>query len=507
MKNIIKIFSVAALGILFLDGCTKNFEKYNTDPYAIREADPSVIIPSMIEPLMYVQQNSSQMVDQMVGSLGGYFTNINRWGGQNYDTFNVSDDWNDDVYNQAFTAVYGNYFKVASMTDSEGHWFALAKLIKAAAMMRVVDCYGPIPYSQVRDGEMYVPYDSAEDVYKHIIEDLMSSAAVLSSYASTVGMSPLGSNDPIYSGDYAKWAKLAMSYVMRAAIRTGDKDAFIAAFNSDYGYIEKNSDNAMLDPKTQGNPYQLAASSWGDIRINASIVDYMNGYEDPRRDAYFTAPTTGKSDFQGVRMGQPSDFDQSKGTPYSQPNFLASTKLPVFVAAESQFLIAEAALKGWISANAQEYYEKGIQLSFDQWGAGGSSDYVEDASKTPASHNDDIITDGQNVTRTNTDVKVAWSTESTTEGHLEQIITQKWIAMFPMGLEAWAEYRRTGYPDLWDSLSGATSAGYVTTLKSYKRLRYPFEEKNINTANYNQAVSEYLGGADNESTGLFWTKK
>lgn len=507
MKNTIKIFSLAVLGAILLSGCTKNFEEYNSDPYAIRVADPSVIIPSMFDPLMYVQQNSSQMADQMVGTLGGYFTNVNRWGGQNYDTFNVSDDWNDDVYNQAFTTIYSNYFQVASLTNSEGHWFALAKLLKAAAMMRVTDCYGPIPYSQVRDGEMYVAYDSGEDVYKHIIEDLMDAAPVLASYAATVGVSPLGTNDPIYSGDYSKWAKLAMSFAMRAAMRSGDREAFVAAYNSEYGYIKVNEDNALLDPKTQGNPYQLAASSWNDIRINASIADYMNGYEDPRRSAYFTVATSGTKDYEGIRMGQPANFDKGDGAPYSQPNFLASTKLPVFVAAESSFLIAEAILRGWVDGDAQKYYEQGITLSFGQWGVSGADTYASNADRVPASHADGIITSGQTINRT-TQVKIAWETGGDFETNLEQIITQKWIANFPMGLEAWAEYRRTGYPELWESLSGAQSSGaYVTSLKNYKRLRYPFEEANLNQDNYNQAVSSYLGGADLESTGLFWTKK
>lgn len=503
-KSLINIFSMVVLGGV-LSSCTGNFEKYNTDPYALKSEDPSAIIPSMFDPLMYVQQNSSQMVDQMVGTLGGYFSLPNRWGGQNYDTFNVSDDWNDDTYNTAFTALFSNYFKVESLTEGEGHWFAFAKLLKAAGMMRVADCYGPIPYSQVKDGAMYVAYDSGEDIYKNIIADLVSAAEVLSQYAAEVGPSPLGSQDPVYSGDYSKWAKFAMSVAMRAAMRSGDKEAFISAYESTVGFIESNSDNAMINPKTQGNPYQLASSSWGDLRVNASIVDYMNGYEDSRRSAYFTAPTSGSSPFQGLRMGQPANFSKASGAPYSQPNFLASTYMPVFVAAESHFLIAEAILKGWISGDAKSEYETGIRLSFEQWGAAGAEDYIKNSDRTPGSHSDDILS-GQNISRTNTSVKIAWDAESSDEKHLEQIITQKWIANYPMGLEAWAEYRRTGYPDLWDSFAGATASGAtVRSLKEYRRLRYPFEEKNLNTANYNAAVAA-LGG-DSESTPLFWSKK
>ena len=92
MKNIIKL-TCLLLTVCGFAGCTGNFDEYNTDPYALYKGDPAVLIPTMLDAMMYVQQNDSQMVDQMVGSLGGYFTLSNRWGGQNFDTFNASDAW------------------------------------------------------------------------------------------------------------------------------------------------------------------------------------------------------------------------------------------------------------------------------------------------------------------------------------------------------------------------------------------------------------------------------
>lgn len=135
---------------------------------------------------MYVQQNDSQMIDQMVGSLGGYYTLSNRWGGQNFDTFNASDSWNAIPYETMFLDIYANYFEIEKFTGASGHYYAMANLLRAAAMMRVSDMYGPIPYSKVTDGQMYVAYDSNEDVYKSIIEDLNSAASVLAGYASAI---------------------------------------------------------------------------------------------------------------------------------------------------------------------------------------------------------------------------------------------------------------------------------------------------------------------------------
>lgn len=151
MKNIIKL-TCLLLTVCGFAGCTGNFDEYNTDPYALYKGDPAVLIPTMLDAMMYVQQNDSQMVDQMVGSLGGYFTLSNRWGGQNFDTFNASDAWNATPYNTMFEDIYANFFDIEKSTSKSGHYYAMARLVRAAVMMRVADCYGPIPYSKVADG-------------------------------------------------------------------------------------------------------------------------------------------------------------------------------------------------------------------------------------------------------------------------------------------------------------------------------------------------------------------
>ena len=148
MKNIIKL-TCLLLTVCGFAGCTGNFDEYNTDPYALYKGDPAVLIPTMLDAMMYVQQNDSQMVDQMVGSLGGYFTLSNRWGGQNFDTFNASDAWNATPYNTMFEDIYANFFDIEKSTSKSGHYYAMARLVRAAVMMRVADCYGPIPYSKV----------------------------------------------------------------------------------------------------------------------------------------------------------------------------------------------------------------------------------------------------------------------------------------------------------------------------------------------------------------------
>ncbi len=502
MKNTIK--AIFAASLLLIGGCTKNFENYNTNPYAVMTADPSILLPTMIDAMMYVQQNDSQMIDQMVGSLGGYFTLSNRWNGTNFDTFNVSADWNAIPYETPFLDIYGNLFDIEKYTGGSGHYYALARLVKAAAMLRVADCYGPIPYSKVRDGQMYVEYDSNEEVYHNIIADLRYAADQLYAYTQSYpGERPLGDRDAVYGGDYARWTKLANSLIMRVALRGGDefKDDFIAAYTAAGGYIDSNADNAMRSPEPQINPYNLAASTWGDIRANASIVDYMTGYNDPRTAAYFTKSSFIADGYVGMRSGKLS-FDKSDVGSYSQPNFESSSKLPVYVAAETEFILAEVALRhsDWgVEGSAESHYAAGINLSMEQWGV-AAGDYVSDGTSVPANHVDGHVSGFGNYTR-KTSVKIAWSAETSAEKHLEQIITQKWIANYPMGIEAWAEYRRTGYPDLNPPVDN--NASYP---RGMRRLAYSYNEDSFNKANKDAAVAQYLGGEDSQATDLFWAK-
>lgn len=118
------------------------------------------------------------------------------------------------------------------------------------------------------------------------------------------------------------------------------QEAAKAAVTHKAGLIESNSDNAMLSCGTQSNPYQLAAVSWGDLRVNANIVDYMNAYGDPRMPKFFNKSTlAGKTDkYVGMRTGD-ADFKKADAAGFSIPAYTATSKLMVFCAAETAFYV------------------------------------------------------------------------------------------------------------------------------------------------------------------------
>jgi hypothetical protein len=99
--------------------------------------------------------------------------------------------------------------------------------------------------------------------------------------------------------------------------------------------------------------------------------------------------------------------------------------------------------------------------------------------------------------------KIQWNASGSDEAKLEQIITQKWIAVYPDGQEAWADFRRTGYPRLFPVVDNQ-SQGKISTSVQIRRLAYPQSEYTTNGAAVSSAVQNLLGGADNGGTRLWW---
>lgn len=516
--------SLLFLVALIIGSCTKNFEKINKDPYNPTEDDLTnsevlgTLFPTLISTMHFAQENKSQMSEQMVfGQYGGYFTTTNNWNGTNYSTLNPSLDWVEVPFKDIMVDFNSNYIKVKRVTKGIGYIYAWANIIRVASMQRVVDTYGPIPYTQIGVGTSdNVPFDDVKAIYYKMFEELNTSIATLTIFNTETNNStthPMAAYDVVYKGDFKKWIKFANSLKLRMAIRISDVDASFAttqiqqAING--GTIDNNVDNAVIP--TTDNPYFKASFSWGDLAISGHLSAYMNGFVDPRSSKYMSAISNGT--FRGVRNGI-SNIDKARYsavTAYSKPAFTTTTTLPVFIAAETAFLKAEAALKGYLpggDAQARVFYEQGINLSMAQ-NSVAIGTYLTSTTIPQA------FTD-PNLSRANISVPnritVSWTDFSTTSNtKLEKIITQKWLANFPFGSEAWADFRRTGFPQFFPALDNLSSASYIgpvtnTSGRLVRRLTYPQSQYRSNSANVQQGVS-LLGGADVATTDLWWAKK
>ncbi|MDH6307088.1 hypothetical protein M2451_002322 [Dysgonomonas sp. PFB1-18] len=520
--KIYKYISIVLLAFtaLFFTQCTDAYDDYNKtgindeegerDAYFLRQHMTNMqnwIIPS--------NEHANQFTEQLLGgTYAGYFADVNPgFNNRNFSTYAPESGWIEATFNNAMKNVMTSYNTIITMTE-DPVLLSVASITKVMAMSRITDIYGPIPYSKVgKDGALNTPYDSQQDVYKTMIGELNDAIAILTSNQTGNFSSKA---DRIYAGSTVNWIKLANSIKLRMAIRMANVDATLARTTAEevmshaVGPMVSNSDNAnLILISGQTNPYSFGFSLWGnggDTHIGADIISYMNGYSDPRRPRYFADESGfGKDVYIGFRSGI-NIPDQTIGQRYTNMNadIYNGSTMHLMNAAEVAFLRAEGALRGWnMGGTAKDLYESGITLSFEQWGATGAPAYIADAASMPERYVDPL--GSFSYTGAASTIKVAWSNSATFEENLERIITQKWIAIYPNGIEAWSEFRRTGYPELMPVMLNRSSV--VSTARMVRRLSFPQSEYTGNLKNVQDAVSNYLGGPDNMATDLWWAKK
>lgn len=515
-----------ALFLVLLGGCTKNFETMNTDPSGVTNAE---LLPDFnniglyypgIEQHIFGENGDYQLTQNLnADCYAGYYMSPDPFRGNiNNQSYALVDGWNSDVYSMAYGQVMGPVNTIASKgtrTESPDFW-AIALILQVQAMSRVTDYYGPIPYSKVGQGST-TPYDSQQDVYNLFFLQLDTAVANLQTYiAASPGVKPFAKFDMIYQGDYTEWLKYANSLRLRLAMHIVNVDPATAkaqglkAINNSGGLLTVNSDNATLSGYGYYNPIWWIGTSWTDLSVGAAYTSYLNGYNDPRLPilvAQATSPASIAGKYVGIRAGTPVG-----GKPmyngYSTPNFTTMQEFSNMIlmnAAEVWFLRAEAALRGWTSESAQTDYETGITTSMQQWGA-SAGNYIHDNTSTQANYVDPQ-TPTAGVTNASINamstITIAWNSAATNEQNLERIITQKWIAMFPCGgVEAWADYRRTGYPRLFPVVVN-NSGGTISTALQIRRIQYPSTEYTSNPTNVAAAVTS-LGGPDTGGTPVWW---
>lgn len=516
LRNII-LSTVSAGLVMGFTACTNGYEDYNRNPYGVSKEDMKRDAYSLGAAMVNLQSwvvptdvNTNQFTECLCGgSYGGYISDSNAgFAGKNFAQYSPENGWSRVLFKDFLPKLFIYFNEVKSATD-EPVPLAVAQVVKVAGIHRVTDAYGPIPYSKVgQNGEITAAYDSQQDVYKLMFQQLDEAIKTLTANR-TLNFSPKA--DKVYGGNVEKWIKFANSLRLRLAVRVSKADPTLAqreaeaSVSNEVGVMTANDDNAFMT-LSNTNPFYIIMYEYngGDSRIGADITSYMNGYDDPRRDAMFTKSTfVGKTDgYHGLRSGIAIPGAEVAHA-YSNYNVKTDTKLLWMNAAEVAFLRAEGALKGWkMNGTAAEFYKKGVELSFEQWGVSGADKYLADAGSTPSLYQDPANINsyaGQTST-----ITIAWNDGDTPEKKQERVITQKWLAMFPLGLEAWADYRRTGYPRLMP-VKVNNSGGVVSTERGARRLAFPQEERTNNLDNYNAAVG-MLGGADNMATDVWWAK-
>ena len=256
-KNIINKLIVAPLVMGFMS-CTGNYMDINSNPYQPGDLTPDdyalgSAMSNLASTVISSDVNTAQFTDCLLGGpLGGYFADSNAGWSNTISNFNATNDWTRVflISDRIISTLYGNLSTVKQVSENTNNPvpYAIAQIIKVAAMSRVTDAYGPIPYSKIgQDGKITIPYDTQEEVYNAFFKELDESIEVLTENRNAA---LVASADFVYSGNVQKWVKFANSLKLRLAIRIANvspakaKEMAESAVNHELGLIETNADNA-----------------------------------------------------------------------------------------------------------------------------------------------------------------------------------------------------------------------------------------------------------------------
>ncbi|WP_372754897.1 SusD/RagB family nutrient-binding outer membrane lipoprotein [Labilibaculum sp.] len=463
-----------ALGILFIgNSCSDDFDDMNTPSDAVDVVDPSYFFNNMVNG---VYENYQRNVNLYPDFYAQYWANtVSSFESPRYEYVNgwVGNQWKEfytDHLTEALAIVDQNSDNEYAVNE-----IACANIWICYFWSRMTDTYGDIPYFGAGYGET-VEYNTQQEIYYDLFERL---DAAVESLVDDEAQQNYGTYDLVYGGDIDKWRKFGNSLRLRFAMRLTNIDPdkaateAAAAISGTGGLMTSNDDVAKVGMWSSGwyDYLHQMAWSWDNCRASQTFTNYCYSEssvgEDPRTPFWFaykvdgenmTKEEAGFSEYTGVLNGYntvPSDANDNGCTINLEGGYVDfvgdgadnDMYLPVMFYSEVLFLQAEAAMRGYISGDADALYKEGIQASMDYVGvdASDATDYIAGVT----------------------------SITGADESNLKVLISQKWLANFPNGVEAWADFRRTDYPDITLPVDGVSGNASVASGTWVKRIRYP----------------------------------
>lgn len=490
MKNILNTnFVILAAGFLLLvSACTENFEELNIDPnQPIEVPTSSLLTGAQRELVADIFGNHEQLggiglqgmiYTQQMANLRGGFDDIYATVEDDFSTFYINGlrDLEEIILLNTNEETMTN----AALSGPGHHQIAVAKILKVWAYQNITDVWGDIPYEEALQGNSFpLPtYNTQETIYMDLLEEITEAAEMIN-----IGDGGI-SGDIIYAGDMEKWYKFANSLKMRIALRLSNVAPNVAgtalAEAVAAGPMTSVEDNAFyqfLESQPNNNPwffrYELSVPNYG---VGSTLVEMLKSLDDPRLEKF--ADPAFNDNLGGGYIGQPVGLDRASGSAISdfavswpnEENLLQPNSIFTIMSySEVNFILAEAAERGWITGDASNYYNTAIAASMEQWGITDPSaiaDYIA---------HDDVSYDSTNP--------------------IKSIGNQKWISLYMQGVQSWSEWRRLQYPEL-EIARDAVIEGIP------RRKGYPPSEINLNKSNYDAAVARQ--GTDDLLTRVWW---
>ena len=539
-RNGLALFAMALTGATVFVSCTKSFKTINVDKNSIAvlsEADLPFLFSKAEDAAPNAYYNYQVAQNLFADQYAQYFACEATY--FNSDRLFIRQDWVGAQFNPMYTDVMPQLQSIFASSDSTSAEYAMANTLWVYTFHRVTDYWGPIPYFQAGAlGLSSVPYDPQDKIYDDFFKRLAAASAILKAHASE---NHFGTYDLIYGGDVSRWLKFNNSLWLRLALRISKVDPARAKTEAEAavaaGVMETTA--AITDPtamtsgddalvtrsavNNDGNGLQ-SMSDWNEFRMSATMASVLNGYNDPRLPVYFLPTLNSGTQYKGIRNGLSVDQQTQAanlavnnshvGARWSSSNVVdkngnilgsansIATAQNIMSVAEVFFCRAEGVLLGWNmgGGTAQSYYEAGIKASMTQWNITNTAAvnaYIA-SNATPIPPGDGLNSPAVSNT------PIAWSADPAME--LEQIATQKWLAIYPDGVEAWADYRRGHYMKMYPVVNSENADIPVPSDTKYiRRIVFLVSEEQSNASGVAAGVSE-LGGPDKITTPLWWDK-
>jgi len=455
--------------------CTKDFKEINTNPNAPVSVQPSLLLRQVIYD--YGEQMSYEGFT--AGNLLGQYTTA-----LDFNLFDRHDLKSPQLGGNPWPILYTNLrdneqiLTLALENETFAVYEGPSRILKAYIAGALTDIFGDAPYSEAfkgKDSTVTPAYDTQESIYLEeggILDNLEKGITAIENYNGSIVLE----GDILFNGDLDAWIRFAKSLQLKFLMRISDKENVagqIQALYTENNFIANNSQNAKFD-FTDGEPnnFRLARLRIGDFNnfvLSETMDEILTNLNDPRLATLFrpfSNSTAGEYNglLNGIDASQTSialaDYSLTGTIFRENPGVLDANFMTSW---ETKFLLAEAAEKLLISANAQTLYEQAVEESFAYWGT-----------TLPANYLTTVAAYGQNG-----------------QNPIEQICTQKWISNMINGYEGWIEYRRTGYPQL-KTISASLNNNMLPV-----RMPYPAEEEALNNSNYTEASTNTDGNSIN----------
>lgn len=498
--------------------CDKGFDRENTDPINIISASPDKLLaPALVNVLTgnltrnrnfnneLMQVTVTQSEDDFTVFRYNFRPNIADY------TWNI---WYPELTN------FRDIYEIASKPEyNNDSYKGISLVCEAWVFSLLTDTYGDVPFKEANKGKFGLvepAFDSQKEIYTALLAKLEEANTLL-----TVNTAIDVASDPVYKGNIMLWRKFCNTLHLRLLLRLSGKrevaSTMIAKIKemvdtnpSKYPVFTSNAESAVLkwngtttttDPYT--NPYAISLrendftipsmcnffilklDDWKDPRIDIGAVYGANA-----RNRLGIAP--GSGGFIGIDSGyEPGSKELRQAYFYSFGNSEFSLQKSaltgiIMTYSELQFIMAEAAAKGWISGSAETFYYTGIASTINYW--------------VP-----NFNTNIQDPVFTNyiTNAGIGWDNSlqldaTTGDSKMERIHIQKYYSLFLTDFQQWFEHRRTGHPILPKGV-GLKNGGKMPV-----RMNYPVYVQSANPTNYSKAVANM--GGDDMNTLVWWQK-